>query len=287
MNYLVIEGKSSERRGCELLGVSRSCVRYELSEKDDEEELREEIRGLAHRYKRYGSSRIWVLLRREGRVINHKRVERIWLEEGLSLRNRRVRKRVYGGSGEVIRKAERVNQVWSYDFMEDGLENGCRLRILTVVDEFSREGLKIKMGRSINSGMVIEVLKELFMMRGVPEFLRSDNGPEFVSEAVKGWLGENRCKTLYIEPGSPWENGYIESFNGKLRDEFLNMHIFRSVLEAQVLADGWLWDYNEFRPHSSLGYKTPREFAESSVCSGRATPSLRRQKLEREAILTL
>jgi len=254
----------SERQGCRLLSVSRSCARYIPRVKGDEGFIRNRIWGLAHEYKRYGYRRITELLQRSGVVINKKRVHRLWKAEGLSLRHRKARKRRYGEKQAITQKAERANQVWSYDFMEDRTEGGGVLKILNIVDEYTREGLRIRIERRIDSAKVIKTLGILFLVRGIPEYLRSDNGPEFIAKAIKEWLSARGCKTLYIEPGSPWENPYIESFNGKVRDEFLNMNIFGSVKEAQKLAEGWLREYNEFRPHSSLGYKTPREFARIS-----------------------
>ena len=289
VKHLTCEDLSSERHGCELAVVSRTCVRYLPRLQPDELCLREEIRSLAHRHKRYGSPRIAALLDRGGVHVNHKRVERIWKQEGLSLRNRKARKRVHVAGGSVLSKAEHANQVWSYDFMEDRTASGNRLKLLNIVDEYTREGLRIRVDRSIDSAKVIATLSLLFAVRGAPEYLRSDNGPEFIAERVKEWLSKRGCRTIYIEPGSPWENPFIESFNGKVRDEFLNMNLFRSVFEAQVLADMWLREYNEFRPHSSLGYRTPREFAASSGSSatGLIGPSLRFQNQGKLKTLTL
>jgi putative transposase len=289
VKHLTAEDLSSERHGCELAVVSRTCVRYLPRMKADELSLREEIRSLAHQHKRYGSPRIAALLARGGIHLNHKRVERIWKQEGLSLRWRKSRKRMHVAGGSVLQKAEYPNQVWSYDFMEDRTSSGNRLKLLNIVDEYTREGLRVRVDRSIDSAKVISTLCLLFAVRGAPEYLRSDNGPEFIAKAVKEWLAKQGCQTLYIEPGSPWENPFIESFNGKLRDEFLNMTLFRSVFEAQALADMWLREYNEFRPHSSLGYRTPREFAASSgsCATGFAGPSLRFQNQGKGKTLTL
>ena len=166
-----------------------------------------------------------------------------------------------GLTGEIVNKAEYPNHVWSYDFMEDRTEPGGKLRILNVIDEYTRECLAIRIEPSIPASTVIEVLEWLFLTRGVPKYIRSDNGPEFVAKAVCGWLEKSGCQTLFIEPGSPWENGHIESFNDKLRDECLNCEIFRSGKEAQVIVEAWRQEYNNYRPHSSLGYLTPVEFA--------------------------
>lgn len=287
VKYLVSEELSSERHGCELVIVSRTCVRYLPRLKPDELSLRTEIQTLAHCHKRFGSPRVAALLNRGGHQINHKRVERIWKKEGLSLKNRKARKRVHVAGGSVLKKAAYRNQVWSYDFMEDRTDSGNRLKFLNIVDEYTREGLRIRVDRSIDSAKVIESLEELFLRRGSPEYLRSDNGPEFIAQRIKEWLAKRNCQTIYIEPGSPWENPYLESFNGKFRDEFLNMNIFRSVFEAQALAEMWLREYNEFRPHSSLGYRTPREFAAGSGSSSRATPSFRFQNQGKRETLTL
>ena len=287
VKYLTSADLSSERQGCCLVSVSRSCVRYTPVAQPDALRLRDEIRTLAHCHKRYGSPRIAALLNRGGLHINHKRVERLWKLEGLSLRNRKARKRVHVPGGSVLQKAEHRNHVWSYDFMEDLTECGNRLRFLNIVDEFTRECLRIRVDRSIDSVKVIETLRVLFADRGAPAYLRSDNGPEFIAKSVKLWLSMRGCGTLYIEPGSPWENPFIESFNGRLRDEFLNMTVFRNILEAQALAEIWLRDYNDFRPHSSLGYLTPSEFAGRSGSSSRATPTIRFQNQEKLKTLTL
>lgn len=289
VKHLTTEDLSSERHGCALAAVSRTCIRYLPRLEPDELSLREEIRVLAHRHKRYGSPRIHALLVRGGRQINHKRVERLWKLEGLSLRWRKARKRMHVAGGSVLQKSEHRNHVWSYDFMEDRTVSGNRLKLLNIVDEYTREGLRVRVDRSIDSAKVIDSLRTLFAERGAPLYLRSDNGPEFIAERVKSWLSKRGCRTLYIEPGSPWENPFIESFNGRLRDEFLNMNLFRSVFEAQALADMWLREYNEFRPHSSLGYRTPREFAASSgsFATGSVGPSLRFQNQGKVKTLTL
>lgn len=252
----------SERRGCKLVGIGRSSMRYVPRDKWDEEELVSKIRDLAARHKRYGYRRITAVLRREGSRVNHKRIHRIWKAEGLQLPRRRPRRRRMGSTtGEVIHKAEHPNHVWSYDFVEDRTENGGKLRMLVVMDEYTRESLAIRVGRSTSAGEVIDTLEWLFLTRGVPEHVRSDNGPEFVARAVQEWLETNGCKTIYIKPGSPWENPYIESFIGTLRDECLNREVFTSIREARTLVESWRCEYNGLRPHSSLAYLTPTEFA--------------------------
>ena len=262
MRYLCEKRNCPLRRACRLVGISRSVVSYKQRRRPDEEGLRESIRSLASRHSRYGYRRVTALLRREGEKINIKRVHRIWKLEGLSLPQRRPKRRQYGPKGEVLRKAEYPLHVWSYDILEDRTERGNKLRILTILDEYTRESLGIWVGGSVSAQTVVENLKWLFLGRGIPEHIRSDNGPEFVAKAVMEWLSEIGCGTIYIEPGSPWENPYIESFNGKLRDECLNREVFRNVLEAQIIIECWREEYNRYRPHSSLGYLTPEEFAE-------------------------
>lgn len=258
----LVEGlECSERRGCELAGVSRTAYRRKPVDKEDEKALRRRIRELATKKKRYGCPRITKLLRREGWKVNKKRVHRIWKEEGLSLPRRRPKRRRCGRTVEIVKRATHKNHVWSYDFVEDRTENGNKLRMLNVIDEYTRECHQIRVDRSINAEKVVDTLNWLFLLHGAPEHIRSDNGPEFVAALVCKWLKESGCKTIFIKPGSPWENPYIESFNGKFRDECLNREIFRNGREAQEVVENWRREYNEFRPHSSLDYLTPAEFA--------------------------
>ncbi len=226
---------------------------------DDEAALTETITELARRYGRYGYRRITALLRADGWSCNHKRVERIWRREGLKVPARQPKRgRLWLNDGSCIRlRPEQVNHVWAYDFVEDRTREGCKLRMLNVVDEFTRECLAIRVGRKLGSTDVIDVLADLFMTRGVPAHVRSDNGPEFVAIAVRGWISGVGAKTAFIEPGSPWENGYVESSNGKLRDELLNVEVFHTLAEAKVLIEQWRRYYNTVRPHSSLGYQPP------------------------------
>lgn len=199
------------------------------------------------------------MLRRAGEVVNHKRVRRVWCACGLQVPRRKRRRR--GNPGSVPLKAERPNHVWTYDFMQDATQDGRKLRFLNVEDEFTRQGLAIAVGRHMPAKEVISVLERLFLERGAPEYLRSDNGPEFIAKEVQQWLDKQGVKTHYIDPGSPWQNAFCESFNGKFRDECLNMEVFRTVIEARVIAEQWRCHYNSQRPHSSLGYLTPNEYA--------------------------
>jgi len=221
--------------------------------------LREEIIRLACLYGRYGYRRITTLLHNDGWRVNHKCVERLWRQEGLKVPQKQPkRRRLWLNDGSCIRlRPEYRNHVWSYDFVADRTSNGKALRMLTVIDEFTRESLAIRVDRKLTSYDVIEQLAELFVARGTPDFIRSDNGSEFTASIVRGWLERLGVKTLYIEPGSPWENGYIESFNGKFRDELLNGEIFDTILEARVIIERWRKHYNQKRPHSSLGYAPP------------------------------
>ena len=277
----------SERRGCLVVGVPRGTVRRRPKRAAADAALTERIRELAYAHPRYGCPRVTALLRRGGCGVNHKRVHRIWKAEGLSLRRRRPKRRRYGPRGERVNKATHRDHVWTYDFLEDRTETGGKLRMLSILDEYTRECLLLRVGRSTPASRVIEALSWLLLTRGVPEHIRSDNGPEFIAYAVQDWLAKHRVKTLYIEPGHPWENGHIESFHDKLRDECLNRHIFRGVADAQEVAEAWRVEYNTLRPHSSLGYETPEEFAARAVSSGRATPSLRLQRPDQEKTLSL
>ncbi len=214
---------------------------------------------LARQYGRFGYRRIAVLLREAGWRINDKRVERLWKREGLKVPPKQPKKgRLWLNDGSCIRlRPGYVNHVWSYDFVHHRTEDGRAFRTLNVLDEFSRECLEIRVKRKLNSIDVIEVLADLFILRGIPAYIRSDNGPEFVAEAVQRWINAVGAKTAYIEPGSPWENGYCESFNARFRDELLNGEIFYSLKEAQIIIEQWRRFYNTKRPHSALGYRPP------------------------------
>ena len=271
-----------ERRACKTLNQPRMTQRYQTKQPDTDKVLTAEIIKLAKKYKRYGYRMITAKLRQAGWIVNHKRVQRIWRKEGLQVPYRRKFKKAKGSSLNscCVKKAEFINHVWTYDFISDQTEDGRTLKFLTVLDEFTRESLTIEVGRSIKSKDVIAILEYLFMVRGIPKFIRSDNGPEFIADAIKKWLKDKGVETLYIEPGSPWENGYIESFNGKFRDEVLNREIFHSVKEAKVLVEDWRLEYNNHRPHSSLDYMTPAGFAASCIASASPTAQLQQYTTE-------
>jgi putative transposase len=249
----------SERRVCRVLGQPRSTQRYRKCVADSEEILTARIVALASEYGRYGYRRITAMLRQEGWRVNHKRVERIWRRERLKVPQKQPKRgRLWLNDGSIVRlRAEFPKHVWSYDFMEDRTHNGVKFRILNIIDEFTRECLAVRVGRSLTHQVVIEVLTELFCEYGVPVHIRSDNGSEFTAKRVRAWLKRLDVKPLFIEPGSPWENGFIESFNGKMRDELLAREIFYSLKEAQILIEMWRKQYNTIRPHSALGYRPP------------------------------
>ena len=222
---------------------------------------------LVRQHPRYGYRFIWASLRQEGWRVNRKRIYRLWRQEHLKVPQKQQKKRSLGSSenGILRRKAEQKDDVWCWDFIHDSDERGRPLKCLSIVDEFTRECLVLEMERSITARDVIDLLAELFIIRGVPKHIRSDNGPEFIAKAVRQFLAESNVQTLFIEPGSPWENGYAESFGSRFRDELLDRELFTSVQEAKVVCEDHRLDYNHHRPHSSLGYMTPAEFAASCV----------------------
>ena len=252
-------GSVSERRACRVLGQVRRTQRYTPKVADDEEALTENIVSLATEYGRYGYRRITALLKTDGWRVNHKRVERIWRQEGLKVPARQPKRgRLWFNDGSCIRlRPEHRNHVWAYDFVFDRTREGRPLKFLTIVDEYTRECLTIEVARKQTSRDVLRTLAKLMLKYGVPKHIRSDNGPEFVARAVRSWLSRLGVETLFIERGSPWENGYIESFNGKFRDELLNGEIFTTLQEAKVLTAWWRRQYNHLRPHSALGYRPP------------------------------
>jgi putative transposase len=258
----------SQRRACRALGVPRSVVRYEPAADADRAALVARMRALARANPRYGYRRIAALLRAEGRRVNVKRVLRLWRAEGLKVpRRARKRRRLGPNAGGSRRRAGRANEVWSYDFVFDQTADGRPLKILPVVDEYTRECLALVVGRSLTAADVVKTLAMVVTERGRPAYLRSDNGPEFVAAAVRGWLTAANIGAVYIEPGSPWENAYCESFNGRLRDEVLNREVFGSRKEAAVILAEYRRAYNHDRPHSSLGYVAPAVFAARSLPS--------------------
>jgi len=249
----------SERRACKVLGQQRSTQSHRPRIHDEEELLTERIIELVKTYGRYGYRLITGLLRNEGWRVNHKRVERIWRREGLKVPKKQPKRgRLWLNDGSCVRlRPQHRNHVWSYDFVTERTHDGRAFRMLNIIDEFTKECLDITVERKITSHQVIERLAHLFITKGIPEHLRSDNGPEFTARVVRKWLADLGVKTLFIEPGSPWENGYVESFNARLRDELLDREIFTTLLEAKVLIEKWRRTYNTVRPHSSLGYKPP------------------------------
>lgn len=249
----------SERRVCRALGISRSSLRYAAQPRSDEDALRAAIITLASQYGRYGYRLITGLLRQAGWEVSHGRVARIWQQEGLKVPTKQPKRgRLWLADGSCIRlRPTHRNHVWSWDFVMDRTDDGRPLKLLTLIDEYTRECLAILVARRIRSNDVIDLLADVMQTRGVPEHLRSDNGPEMVAKNLRRWLAKLGTKTVYITPGSPWENGYCESFNGRLRDELLNGELFYTLREAQVLIERWRVHYNTVRPHGALGYRPP------------------------------
>lgn len=266
----------SERRACEVLGQPRSTQRYRSRQRPDERQLLGEMRRIVRKRPRFGCPRVHQELVASGLLVNHKRVHRLWKAENMQIpRKQHRRRRLSGGSENscVRRRAGRINEIWSYDFLTDRTEDGRQLKLLAVIDEYTRECLAIEVDRSFTAVDVIGVLQYLFAVRGTPAYLRSDNGPEFVARSVRKWLDQACVQTLFVAKGSPWENGYVESFNGKLRDELLNRELFLSVEEARWVIDRWRLDYNHHRPHSALEYQTPAAHAAGCVLQDFATLS--------------
>jgi len=249
----------SERRGCRLISLNRKSCRYRKRRRTDNH-LIKRLRQLAVEHPRFGYRRIHALLEREDFKANLKRVYRLWKQDSLSLPRKRPRKVRAKATLGIMPKATQANQIWTYDFVFDQSLSGKSLKMLTLIDEFTRECLAVEVGVSIRSERVRQILQRVCCGRGFPEIIRSDNGSEFIGKAVGEWLQKNGIKPLFIEPGKPWQNGKGESFNGKLRDECLSREWFSSVKEAQVVIEGWRKFYNEERPHSSLEYLTPLEF---------------------------
>jgi putative transposase len=261
------EGRGlSRRRACALLTVARSTLGYASRLATRDKPVVEAMRRLARQYPRYGYRRIRIFLRREGHVMSRDRAHRLWRQAGLQVPRRRPRRRVGSGRPRPLPPTAH-NHVWAYDFVFDTCANGQALKCLTVVDEWTRECLAIDVAGGIRSGRVIEVLTQLVSVHGAPRYLRSDNGPEFVATAILRWLTDAQIETAHIDPGKPWQNATDESFNGKFRDEHLNLQWFRNRVEAKVGIEQWRRHYNEIRPHSSLGYLTPIEFKTSQFGS--------------------
>ena len=252
----------------------------------DDAPLLARIVELASQYGRYGYRRITGWLRLEGWQVNHKRVERIWRQEGLKVPKKQPKRgRLWLNDGSCVRlRPEYRNHVWSYDFVADRTYDGRAFRTLNIIDEYTRECLCIKVAHKITAQDVLEVLFDLIVERGLPDHIRSDNGPEFTAKAVRDWLQRIGVKTLFIEPGSPWENGYIESFNGKFRDELLNGEIFTTLIEARVLVEHWRCEYNHLRPHSSLGYRPPAPQAISTSHPDWQSPLLSSERLTQRLV---
>jgi putative transposase len=282
----------SERSACRALSQPRSTQRYKLQQRNGDKELRARIRELALRHPRYGYRRIRVLLEREGWRVNQKRVHRLWRSEGLKVQKKQLKRgRIMDGSSDNAchrRRAERMNQVWSFDFCHDRTMDGKALKVFSVIDEFTRRCLLIDVQRRITGTDVVRMLDALMALYGVPEHLRCDNGPEFVGSAVRAWVSKAKVCALYIAPGSPWENAYAESYHARLRDELLDREEFGSLVEARVLLEDWREAYNQERPHSALGYKTPAEFAAACAGASPAEPCsapLRRAQQDEEKVM--
>ena len=256
--------KISERRACKALDQPRATQRYRPKRPDADRRLIASLRRLVESYPRYGSERVHQLLVGTGWRVNFKRVHRLWKAEHLQVpAKQRKRRRLPGNSANscVRYKATHRNHVWSYDFLADRTEDGRQLKLLVVIDEFTRECLAIEVGRTFTARDVQLTLQYLFAIRGAPEHVRSDNGSEFIAREIQRWLQQAAVSTLYIQKASPWENGYVESFNGKLRDELLNRELFLSLAEARYVLDEWRLEYNHRRPHSGIGWQTPAGFA--------------------------
>jgi putative transposase len=268
----------SERRSCQLILLARSTCQYTIKRQPDEA-FESQIKELAFANPRYGYRRVHALLRRRGQTVNRKRVVRVWQKFGLQVPRLKQKRKRLREPQPIMPKATYPNEVWTYDFVFDRDAAGRRLKLLSLMDEFTREGLAIRVGRSFKAAQVKEVLCEVGAKRGFPQFLRSDNGSEFIAGIIKEFLAENNIKAAYIEPGSPWQSGKGESFNGKFRDECLRMEIFGNWREAAAVAEQWRKFYNGERPHSSLGYQTPDEFKQDWEKRRRLLKNESRKKL--------
>jgi putative transposase len=267
----------SERRACRVVGQPRATQRYALQVKDDEPVLVERMHAQVRQHPRYGYRRIWALLRQEGFRVNRKRIWRLWRREGFKVPQKQRKKRRLGHSANGIarRRPEHKDHVWCWDFIHDRDEAGRPLKWFALVDEYTRECLALEVERSMTAADVIDILAHVFLLRGRPRFIRSDNGPEFIAHAIRRYLQTAGVGPLYIAPGSPWENGFAESFFSRLRDELLNAELFADLREAKVLAAAWQSEYNRLRPHSALGYRTPAAFAGQCQSLGALPPNPR------------
>ena len=254
---------ASERRICKVLDQPRSTQRYEPKVRDDEPALIQQMHALVRAHPRYGYRRVWAMLQWDGWRVNRKRIHRLWRREGFKVPGKQRKKRRLGCSanGIVRHRPLHKDHVWAWDFIHDRDERGRPLKWLSLIDEYTRECLALEVDRSMTANQVIDVLAEVLLIRGVPGHIRSDNGPEFIAAAMRRYLESAGAGALYIEPGAPWENGYAESFHGRLRDELLDRELFRDLREAKALAAHWQNDYNHRRPHSALNYQTPATFA--------------------------
>ena len=279
----------SQRRACRASGQPRSTQRYRPWVPDDEPALVAAMERLACRYPRYGYRRIWALLRQDGWRVNRKRVYRLWRREGLKVPQKQRKKRRLGHSenGCVRRGAACPDDVWAWDFIHDRDERGRPLKWLSLVDEFTRECLVLEVQRHLTAAEVVDLVSEVMAIRGVPRHIRSDNGLEFIARELRAFLEAADVETLYIEPGSPWENGYAESFHSRLRDELLDAEIFTGLRDAKALAAGWKNEYNHRRPHSSLGYRTPAAYAAMLAGPAVAPPGLPPARQAEEPVETL
>lgn len=269
------EGLGTTAQACRALGLSRSTFYHPKKVTEEKQEVHDQVVKISRKQPRYGYRRVTALLRRDGKCVNHKRVQRIRSEEGLQVKKQQRKMRRLGVSTAQRRRANKPNEVWSWDFVQDSTSNGSHFRILTLIDEYTRQCLATHVDWSIRANDVIDVVSKAIASHGTPEHIRSDNGPEFIAYAIRDWLKDKGIETMYIRPGSPWEQAHIESFHDKFRDESLNREWFGSLLEARVIIEQWRKEYNHERPHSSLGYLTPKEFASLAMPdSGRATPAL-------------
>ncbi len=261
VGHLIQKKSASERMACFVIAFSRSTYRRQPQRASMDQRLRTELNRLSRAHPRYGFRRIWGLLRADGWQVNHKKIQRLWREEGLKVTVKAKKKKRLGTSTLFQKRSEYPLHVWSWDFVHDVCQDGRGIKILGVVDEFTRQCVVLSAGRSFRAQDVIGEMSKAMIRYGKPELIRSDNGSEFIAHAIANYLTEQEVGTSYIEPGSPWQNPYIESFNSRLRDECLNRELFSGLLEAQVILADWREDYNASRPHSSLGYKSPNLFA--------------------------